>query len=598
MEENLEVSKLIKPLVDIYKVLGAEWKNYFKEGLTDYLHSQTEKYSLTNTFLHRSGKVKFDSIYYPIKAKHVALTTDFSNLKDVFEEYKKITIIGSAGSGKTTLMRHIFLTSIKSKWKIPILIELRCLNEYEGDFEKSITEKILKLKVKPNDITFKRTLESGNFLFLLDGYDEIFSNKKQEINRQIEMFVDAYSKNYFLITTRPGSGIENSHRFYNFSICPLQDLDVKGFISKIVTENEKKERLLKIIGETKNNNYLEYLRNPLLLSMFILACESHPEIPKKKSAFYNNVFDTLYSRHDGITKNGFPREKKTKLQREDFEYILSIFSYLSLNEGIYSFTQDYMTNVLLQVRKASGLDFVIEDLIYDLRTSISILVLDGYIYSFPHRSMQEYFTAIFIAKLPPNKKSKVYNNVAGALQISSADNSHNLWSIFYEIDETFFISKFLIPKLKDIYEKLNLKVGKQLIDDYFEIIDPIMIYRKLLYNTESEKLYIFRHHSMQNSVLEFSSAYEYDLLLHFPSSSGAENELLELYNLDSPIAEYKQQARSPVYIAEKDDYIAILIKYGIVDIIKKLREQIHNKITEWEIAIKKKKSTIDKLLRL
>src|SRR5690606_5177328 len=159
--------------------------------------------------------------------------------------------------------KHIFLQTIFNQNRIPILIELRNLNEFKGDFEKLITEKILKSKVKPSDDIFKRTLESGKFLFLLDGYDEIFSDRKQDINRQIELFVDSYSNNKFLITTRPGSGIESFPRFYDFKVCPLDDDDVIGFISKIVEEGERKERIKKIVLDPKNQSYYEFLRNPL-----------------------------------------------------------------------------------------------------------------------------------------------------------------------------------------------------------------------------------------------------------------------------------------------------------------------------------------------
>ncbi|MEE1974361.1 hypothetical protein, partial [Maribacter flavus] len=79
-------------------------------------------------------------------------------------------------------------------------------------------------------------------------------------------------------------------------------------------------------------------------------------------------------------------------------------------------------------------EYTIENLIYDLRTSISILILDGFEYMFPHRSMQEYFTALFINKLPTTKKNKAYNNLSSVLEESSADHSFNFWSLCYELD--------------------------------------------------------------------------------------------------------------------------------------------------------------------
>ena len=89
MDSKLEVTNLITPLVNSYKTLSNEWKNLFETGVTNYLHNQTEKYYLTNTFIHRSEKVRFYDIYYPIKANYKALTTNFSQLAEIYDEYKK-----------------------------------------------------------------------------------------------------------------------------------------------------------------------------------------------------------------------------------------------------------------------------------------------------------------------------------------------------------------------------------------------------------------------------------------------------------------------------------------------------------------------------
>lgn len=592
---NIEITSLINPLVQGFKAVNNEFDNFFEIGLTDYLHSQTSKYYFTNTFLHRNEKVRFRDIYYPIKATYKKLTTDFDKIEDIFDEYNNITIIGSAGSGKTTLIKHIFLKTIENKNRIPILIELRNLNDYDGDFEKIISEKILKSKIKPSDTIFKRTLESGKFLFLLDGYDEIFSDKKQELNRQIELFVDSYPKNHFLITTRPGSGIESFPRFYDFRVCSLSDQDVTDFISKIVEDGERKDRINQIVLDPKNENYYEFLRNPLLLSMFIMAFENHPEIPKRKSAFYRNVFDTLYSRHDGITKNSFPREKLTKLQRDDFEEILSIFSYLTLIEGQYSFTNEYLTDILDKVKNSSDFEYVIEDLIYDLRTSISILILDGFEYFFPHRSMQEYFTALFINKLPTDKKHKAYKNLSSVLEESSNDHSFNFWSLCYEMDETVFVSNFLIPQLKKIYKNLENKNDGDLLNSYFQIIDPTAIKGDFDKNGES-KIRIFRRANFQNAVLDFCEIYDFDEIWRFPELKGCYNEFLEIFD-NKNNANANKFSRS-IKILEDEEILEFLKSKGIINTVENIREKISKKIIEWDITVKKKKTNIDELLNL
>jgi len=595
MTPNIEISNLIKPLVDTYKTLSAEWKEFFEIGLTEYLYSQSDKYYFTNTFIHRSEKIRFHDIYYPIKARYKELRTDFTNLHDIFDEYQYITIIGSAGSGKTTMMKHIFLGAINSLQKIPILIELRHLNEFEGDLEKLIAEKILKSRLKPSESIFQRTLKSGKFLFLLDGYDEIFSNKKQEIIRQIELFVDSYPKNNFLITTRPGSGIESFPRFYDFKVCSLHDDDILAFISKIVEEGERRDRISNLVLDPKNENYFEFLRNPLLLSMFILAFENHPEIPKRKSAFYRNVFDTLYSRHDGITKNSFPREKLTQLQRDDFEDILSVFSYLTLLEGQYTFTSEYLTDILRRVKNSTDFDFKVDDLIYDLRTSISILVLDGFEYYFPHRSMQEYFTALFINKLPTDKKHRAYKNLAIILQESSTDHSFNFWSLCFEMDETIFVSNFLIPQLKKIYKKLEGKQKKDLLDSYFQIVDPVLI--KNEFDIGISEFRIYRQSNFQNAILDFCEVYDYRILWKSPMQNGFHTEL-ESILIDKSKKMGREKTMKQYGIKGDDEIYNLLVENEVLDIIETYRTNIFEKINQWDIDVKRKKSNIDDLLNI
>lgn len=327
--------------------------------------------------------------------------------------------------------------------------------------------------------------------------------------------------------------------------------------------------------------------------MFIMAFENHPEIPKRKSAFYRNVFDTLYSRHDGITKNSFPREKLTKLQRDDFEEILSIFSYLTLIEGQYSFTNEHLTDVLNKVKNSTDYSYIVEDLIYDLRTSISILILDGFEYFFPHRSMQEYFTAVFINELPTDKKHKAYKNLSSVLEESSTDYSFNFWSLCYEMDETVFISNFLIPQLKKIYKTLENKKDRQLLNAYFKIIQPTIL--KGDFDRKGEqKLRIFRHANFQNSILEFCEVYTFNEIWKFPENKKCHKGLFKIY--ESQKVKDKNPTGRSLKVVKNEEVITFLIENGIIEVIESIRKKIEEKIIEWDLTVKRKKSNIDDLL--
>lgn len=588
IDKKMEVTNLITPLINSLKTLNAEWDNLVELGLGNYLVDQTEKYYFTNTFIHRGDKVEFYSIYHPIKANYKKHTTDFDELESLFQEHKNITIIGSAGSGKTTLVKHIFLRSVSSKFKIPIIIELRFLNDYDGDFEKLLIEKNLKLRIKPSEDILRRSLKTGKFLFLLDGYDEIFSSKKQELNRQIELFVDSYPKNTFVITTRPSSGIERFSRFHDFKVQPLTDWDVEKFINKIVDSTERRQRILKIIKDQGSSNYLEYLRNPLLLSMFILAFESHPEIPSRKSSFYRNVFDTLYSKHDGITKNSFPREKLTKLEREDFENILSVFSYMSLIQGRYTFTCEYLTDTLKKVIEYLNIKCNIEHLIYDLQTSISIIIQDGFEYNFPHRSMQEYFAALFISNLPSEKKSRAYENSLESLVNSGTDLSFNLWSICKELDDLAFTEYFLIPQLKIYNDKISGNNIK-LLDSYLKTINGSLMYNNWDINLKEKQFIIFRMVNFYGALVQFTNVYEYRKFAQFTLNKKVHQELLAYVESNAKLKDLNE-------LGLNRDVKNMLIRHGILDVINSFKLSITEKIEQLEKRIRQTSNKMDNLL--
>jgi predicted NACHT family NTPase len=594
IDYKVEITSLTKLLIDGLKLAQKEISSYLEIGLKSYLESQSEKYFWTNTFLHRFEKVKFDDIYFPVSLSYEVYSTKFKDISEVFEKYKYITVIGGAGSGKSTLIKYIFLNTLKQKYKIPILIELRHLNEYNGTLTDYIFDRILSLNIKPSGNTLERILNKGNFIFLFDGYDEIFSKRKHQIASDIENFTDKYYQNNYVITTRPGSGIETSQRFFRFNVEELTEHEIYEFVDIMVDNEERNDQIKNIIENSETEDYKDYLSNPLLLSMFILAFENHPEIPSMKSAFYKNVFDTLYSKHDGITKGSFPREKKTQLKREEFEEILAAFCFLSLIEGRYSFTEEYLSEELLLVKKKKNFNYEIEDMIFDLRTSISILIKDGFEYKFPHRSMQEYFAAFFISKLPENKKNKAYERLNYSLQKSSNDFSFNLWKLCKEIDKKFYYKHFILKELKRVSKLLRGKRGKNLIITFFKIWEAsLVIFVEIHDKKEDFKVIITREGNIHNSIFMYENVYDWKPLSNFTVAYSKEIATMlgvdEGYFIDHAHAYYEAE----LY---EDSIISFLFEKGADKIISNYRRNINKFITRIEKETKKINDNLDDLL--
>lgn len=150
-----------------------------------------------------------------------------------------------------------------------------------------------------------------------------------------------------------------------------------GFIRKTVSNKERGQKIIEAVTNSRNQDIETYFENPLLLSMFILVYENYPEIPTRRTAFYRNVFDTLYSKHDGQTKNSLKRERQTNLQREDFESILQLFSFITFFKSEFTFNENELTDYLNLLKEGLGYNYDTELLIGDLSTSLSIIIKDG-----------------------------------------------------------------------------------------------------------------------------------------------------------------------------------------------------------------------------
>lgn len=468
-----------KPMERIGKRIEQSIDKFYDKGIVPYLERAFEENYKTKTFIHRERDVEFYDIYYNLYLYDLnKQKIETSSVEQLFNKFQKIVFVGTAGSGKSLLAKHIFLGSIKEKLGIPILLKLRDLNYGSDDFENFVHVKIFNYplyrekyskKIKQNYIFlkngdkvleeaeprnkkffFEEALNDGKFIFIFDGYDEIFSNKKHNITYQIKSFVEKYRKNKFIITSRPGSGVESLHGFENLNLKPLNIDEIYEFIQLQFKFNEPlSNQIIEIIDSPRNRDYKSLLGNPLLLSMFLMTYTTHPELPKNKSQFYWNVFDTLFHKHDTFTKEGgFTHEKKSKLEKIDYEEFLQWFSLISFFDGNYSFSDLYIENKIKEIKKDLNIIVSIQDLIYDLQVAISILIRDGLVFIFPHRSIQEYFAAKCISELEFEKKKLIYDKEFLKLA-DSANELSNFWNLCLEMDKEVFLKYFVIERLSE-----------------------------------------------------------------------------------------------------------------------------------------------------
>ena len=444
-----------------FKEFSAEVLHVVKNQLLEYQVEEYNRNAMVKTLLHRVNPVPLKDIYQPlfirkwerdghrkIYSGSKRITTNHA--KELFMQQQCITLIGDAGSGKSTIIRHLFLDCINASFRIPVKIELRYLNEFEGSITEYIREKIFKLqKLATNDRIIERMLRSGDLIFFLDGYDELKSNIRERVTREIDDLVKVYNRNCYMLTTRPFTEVELMPMFHNMEVCELSMEEIPVFVRKQFTssDNEVADKIIATIEQSEDRVYNSFLGNPLLLSMFILSYQSYSSVPQKKSQFYNQVFDTLFSTHDSLSKLGYVREKASGLSKDQLTEVLKLFSFLSFFDERYIFTHLYFAGRLNFIKeKKADLQFENSQLLYDLQVSIGILKAEGIDLAFPHRSLQEYFASLYIASLKEENKVKIYNKLKERnIEWYYIDGRRNFFELLHELDPRGFIQHMVLP---------------------------------------------------------------------------------------------------------------------------------------------------------
>lgn len=430
----------------------------FYDGIHVYLERYQEKFLYTKTFLHRDP-VYFYEIYFPLVVSSSKQKVPLTHFKDIFSENQCIAIVGAAGSGKSTSMRHLFLNVIdKGEFEIPLFIELRRITA-DTTLHAYIENYALSDRVVLTKTAVSKLMDDGKIILFLDGFDEITPEAYAGIVQGLDDLTRRYPNLRVLVTGRPGSRVEALRGFKCYKMEKLSSSDVIKFIERQGIGIELEARILKIvdgISKERKSYITDYLSNPLLLSLFILTCTTTKTLPDRKSAFYKRVVDTLFVEHDSVSKPDYDRRLKSGLSQAKFEQLLQRFSAISYFNSKFDFDKSYIATTLDSIfTKSTDLRADHSFIMRDLVVSIGIWKEDASEYSFSHRSLQEYFAADFISKLETAKKEEVYRKLCTKLKLIQITETENFFSLCQELDEQSYIRFLLLPILKEANDFLK-----------------------------------------------------------------------------------------------------------------------------------------------
>lgn len=452
----------------------------FVNRFADYVQEQVERHSFLNTIVFGNQKALHD-LYVPLTVVPVSQRDGESEtgmvLLDRFQKsflpkHKRVLITDTAGMGKSTLLKFLFLQCIKSHYALPVFIELRHLSQTQSILD-IIERQLNPTTVAETDHYFtrqriERILKKGGLVFFFDGYDEIAFKDREKVTEDIKRFVDRFSSNLFAITSRPESGLLAFPTFKQFSIRPLLKKESFELIKKYDQNGVRSQQLIEKLEGRDFVAVQEFLKNPLLTTLLYRSFEYKQNLPLKKHVFYRQVFDALFDWHDS-TKDGYnTREKKSKLDIDSFHRILRVMGFISVMTGQVEGDTD---TVLGWIRKAKGIClgtvFHESDFLDDLIRAVPIFVKDGSYFRWSHKSLAEYFAAQYICTEGKLQQEQI---LSGLMKSGRLDGFANVLDQIYDIDNHAFRKYLIIPMARSFseywqssYKGLDPKVSAEVI---------------------------------------------------------------------------------------------------------------------------------------
>ena len=396
-----------------FKDLGAKDSLRYQTAYETYLLNTKRKNSQIKTIIYRRAPKELYSFYECVGVEYSGKTICTDKITNLFEIGSKIIITGTGGTGKSIMFKHFFLNTIDETPFIPVMIELRRFNMYELK-DISLFDTIYNVLCDNGfDLEkkyFEYSMKEGAYVFLLDGFDEVKRDRIEIITSEIKAVSEKYPENKFLISSRPSEEFIGWNDFKEAETESLTKQQALNLIKKIDFD----ETIKTVFCEELNNNlydsYRSFASNPLLLNIMLLTFQKHAAIPERLNDFYEEAFVTLFNAHDA-TKDAYVRDIRSGLGCEEFKLVFSYLCFKSYFGGEFEFGEPRLRELISQAKdKLQKNQLAIDDYLDDLLHSVCMLVKEGLIYRFSHRSFQEYFAAWYTCKLTDDIQRKLLLN--------------------------------------------------------------------------------------------------------------------------------------------------------------------------------------------
>ena len=478
----------------------------------NYLRTIQGKHNKVKTLLYADEPTDFYSFYVCNHLRRKVYTKQSGTYS--YQIYQDITveklreisncviISGVGGLGKTMMMKHLLMSAASVYKKTEILPVLVPLKDYrkEKTLVDFIYERVEASGLQMDKIEFLSLLTSSSCLLLLDGYDEIRNDERDDFDTAINLFMNEYSDNQFVISSRPAYSFIHISQPTVLELCPLTKEQAMCMVGKLQYDQAIKTRFIQAIDEKLYQTHRQFIGNPLLLTITLMTYERFAEIPDKKHLFYREAYETLATKHDA-TKGAYKRELNTKLSLDRFEKYLSEFCARTYREEKFEFNDFEIQHFFesMNLVKKNNPEFSYTDFRDDIKDKICLIYQDGDVYLFIHRSFQEYFCALYFSR----QKDKYLKKIGDFFnQKSNRHDTDQTFEMLYHMIKSKVEEYMFFPYLTELIQKCERE------KDYWTFLQEIYpcinySYGETAYDYENRpNQYLYEFIGKENDLLE------------------------------------------------------------------------------------------------
>lgn len=385
-----------------------------------YRNNIAEKYGWINLLgaksLDREEKrYKLSIAYVALELRKGNTTSGHLDVEDLFSKSKFIWIDGEAGSGKSTLMQWIAINSASNscdvlpdlKDSVPFLIELRKCDTRNILIKRAVEAIMADSDCSMPENWITHNLESGNAILLVDGFDEVKSEDRDEVLNWIEDQARLYPKIRIVVTSRPQVGKRINKKFARYRLLPMTREKVDQFleywhsavlIDRLEVDKDEASRYMnKLSVQIDNSESIRRMvTNPLLCAMICaLHFKNGSIMSTERNELYDDCCKMLFGNRDG--EKEVQAFSHIKLSYEEKKNILSQLAYWMLkNNLVVAKTEQVITRIghsIAGLRETSQHYHPQELYQYFLERSGILRSPEEGCVDFVHKSFQEYLAA-------------------------------------------------------------------------------------------------------------------------------------------------------------------------------------------------------------